>query len=563
MFSLKPAWWQSYRRNDIVHDGVAGLVVALMLIPQGLAYATLAGLPPVYGLYSALLPLICYAFFGTSSVLSVGPVAITSLLTASTLASMELSTTADYIAVATLLALISGIFLFIAGMLRLGALSQMLSHPVVNAFIAGAAALIIISQIKPILGVQFEARGTIATLVALKGNVNNINWLSVSLGGSAVVFLLLSRRYSVRLLLKCKMPHAFAVTMQRMMPMFVLLLGALLVHLLNLSSQIQVVGKIPVGTPEISLPNWNQQWLEQLWLPALLIGLLGFVESFSIAQAFARKTRSTIDANAELRALGIANVGSALTSGYPVTGGFSRTLVNAEAGARSPLAGVFSAAIVLLSLWVATELFAYLPITLLAAIIVSAAVQLISVKNFKQTWQYDRLEASAMLITTFSVLLLGVEMGVGIGVLMSLITVVWRSSRPHVAVVGRIADTEHFRNIHRHQVETHPKVLMLRIDENLFFANAIPVSEQILESLNQCHSATELVLVMSSVSRIDFTAVEMLEELNQELLNRNVRLHLAEVKGPVSDRLNQNALLKMLSGSVFLSAHQAYEKLKI
>lgn len=559
--ALVPPWWPRYRKDYIRHDVIAGLIVALMLIPQGLAYATLAGVPPQYGLYASLLPVVLYALFGSSAVMSVGPVAITSLLTASALAALSLDSVTDYVAASALLALASGIFLFAAGLLRLGAVAQLLSHPVVNAFISGAALLIIISQMKPLLGLQFAGHSTIENVSGLANHLSETNPFAAIVGVVSLAVFILSRKHTVPLLSAIGLSRGAAVTVQRMMPMLMLLLGALLVYLFDWQNSMAVVGELPRGTPSFSIPEIRSDWLAQLWLPAIVIGLLGFVESISIAQSFAQKARQPLDANAELRGLGAANIGSALASGFPVTGGFSRTLVNADAGAHSPLSGIFSAGFVLLSLWFATELFAYLPITILAATIIAAALQLVNAGTFLHAWRYDRAEAAAMFGTASGVLLLGVEAGIAIGVALSIMTVVWRTSRPHIAVVGLVPGTEHFRNVNRHQVETSAQVLMVRIDENLVFANAEPVSRELLSLVERSVHCTDLVLLMSSVSRIDVTAVEMLEHLNEELQRRDIRLHLAEVKGPVSDQLNSCSLPQRLSGKTFLTAYLAFKHL--
>lgn len=558
--ALIPPWWARYQKRFVGNDIVAGLIVALMLIPQGLAYATLAGLPPQYGLYASLLPVVLYAVFGSSSVMSVGPVAITSLLTASALAPLALSAN-DYVLAAALLAFMSGVFLFLAGVLRLGALAQLLSHPVITGFITGAAILIIISQLKPVLGVSVHGENTFALVLALIAALPTANWLAATLGVIGVCALLLSRKYTVALLIKMGVPSNIARTVQRLVPMLLLLLGAALVFVFDWQTKLVVVGTLPDGMPTFAMPTFNSAWFEHLWVPAIVIGLLGFVESISIAQSFAQKKREPLDANAELRALGAANIGSAWAGGFPVTGGFSRTLVNAEAGAHSPLAGVFSAGFVLLSLWFATALFSFLPITLLAATIISAAVQLVNISAFRHAWHYDRSEGSAMLGTAAGVLLMGVEVGIGIGVALTLITLVWRASRPHIAIVGLVPGTEHFRNVTRHRVATHDNVLMLRIDENLFFGNAESVASEIISAQAQHSRCHDVVVLMSSVSRIDVTALEMLKRLNDDFRIRGIRLHLAEVKGPVEDQLKESDFGEALTGEIFLTAFQAFQTL--
>lgn len=560
---LTPPWWPHYRKHYIGNDLIAGLIVALMLVPQGLAYATLAGMPPQYGLYASLLPLLLYAMLGSSAVMSVGPVAITSLLSASALAPLALSA-GDYLLAAALLAFLSGAFLLLAGILRLGALAQLLSHPVVNGFISGAALLIIISQLNPLLGASAQGDTTITLVLSLIESIPHINLLAASLGGATLTILLLSRKYTEPMLIRAGIRANVARTVQRLVPMLLLLLGALLVFIFHWQDALRVVGTLPAGMPVFAMPSMNNEWVSQLWLPAIVIGLLGFVESISIAQSFSQKSAQTptvrLDANAELRALGAANIGSSITGGFPVTGGFSRTLVNAEAGARSPLSGVFSAGFVLLALVFATALFSYLPISLLAATIISAAIQLVKPSTFRHAWRYDRREGAAMLGTAAGVLIFGVEVGIAVGVALSLMTLVWQSSHPHIAVIGRIENTEHFRNVCRHKVEVNKNVLMLRIDENLFFGNAESVSSEVLAVYRQHQDATELVLIMSSVSHIDVTAMAMLVDLIAALKSKGVRLHLAEVKGPVEDQLKDSEFFEKLSGEIFMTAFQAFEK---
>jgi SulP family sulfate permease len=561
LVAVTPPWWSRYRLEFVGNDIIAGLIVALMLIPQGLAYATLAGMPPQYGLYASLLPVVFYALLGSSSVMSVGPVAITSLLSASALAPLALADSNEYVLAAALLAFLSGAFLLAAGMLRLGALAQLLSHPVVTGFITGAAILIIISQLKPLLGVSASGDNTLVVLIHIVAALPQTNLLAASIGVTGLLLLLLSRKNTVPLLLRAGVSANLARTLQRLVPMLLLLSGAALVFVGKWQDDLQVVGTLPSGLPSFALPQLHADWFQELWFPALIIGLLGFVESISIAQSFAQQKREPLDANAELRALGVANIGSALAGGFPVTGGFSRTLVNAEAGAHSPLSGVFSAGFVLLALWFATELFAFLPITLLAATIISAAIQLVNASAFTHAWRYDRAEGGAMLGTALGVILFGVEVGIGTGVALSIITLVWRTSRPHIAIVGRVPDTEHFRNVARHQVVTDPRVLMIRIDESLFFGNAESVYAEITLALGRYGEAQHLVLIMSSVSHIDVTALEMLLHLDETLKPQGVTLHLAEVKGPVADKLKESALPARLEGEIFLTTYQAFQQL--
>ena len=553
-----PPWCAHYAKAYVTQDLAAGLVVALMLIPQALAYATLAGLPPVYGLYASFLPLLGYALLGSSAVLSVGPMAITSLLTASALADLPLNNVAEQVLAAATLALLSGLFLLLAGVMRLGAIAQLLSHPVVQSFVSGAAVLIVLSQLQPLLGLSFGGNSTFDVLFGLWTQGKDLHPLTAGVGIMTLTLLMVGRVFGGQLLSKLGFSGALAASLVRLLPMIAIMVVMVVVFLMGWNNQLAVVGALPASAPSLTLPQPSFEWLQAMWLPALVIGLLGFIESVSIAQSFAIKARQPLNPNAELRALGVANIGSSLMQGFPVAGGFSRTLVNAEAGAKSPLAGVFTALFMLLLLLWASGLFDYLPITALAAMIIAASIPLIKIKPYLLAWRYDRSEAVAMLVTSGAVLLFGVEVGITLGVMSSLVIMIWRTSQPHMAVVGRVPGTQHFRNVDRHQVETYPELVMIRVDENLVFANAEAVYNRILDFVRAQPDCRHLVLLMSSVSRIDVTALEMLQHLVVELEQQQIQLHLAEVKGPVSDQL---ATSQQLTCPHYLSAEEAFATL--
>ncbi|TVR64546.1 MAG: sulfate permease [Candidatus Competibacteraceae bacterium] len=558
---LLPAWLRGYQRRSLPGDLVAALVVTLLLVPQGLAYAALAGLPPQLGLYAGLLPMVAYAVFGSSMVMSVGPVAVASLMTAAALSGIAAPGSPEYIAAAVVLALLSGVLLFGFGLLRLGNLARLLSHPVISGFITGAALMIIISQLRPLLGIDASGDTAVLLVVDLLGSLGGFEPLTAYFGLTALVFLWLARRYLARLLARLGLARTTADLLAKLAPMLAVLVASALVVGLDWQERLPVVGTLPPGLPALVVPALDFSLIGALWLPALVIGLIGFVESVAIAQSFARRSGQRIDPNAELRGLGAANVVSAFSGAFPVTGGFSRTVVNAEAGAQTPLASVLAAGLMALVLLFAIGLFGALPMAVLAAVIISAALGLVDVQGLRQVWRYDRIEGVAFGGTALGVLLVGVEAGVIFGVALSLAMLVLRASRPHVAVVGRIPGTEHFRNIHRHQVETRPGLAIVRVDEILFFGNAEAVEDELERILAERPDTRDLVLVMLSVSHIDATAAEMLEQLNDTLLARGVRLHLAEVKGPVMDRLLPGTLPQRLSGRIFLSTHEAFEKL--
>lgn len=559
---LLPPWLHPYGRPQLGGDLVAAMVVTMLLVPQGLAYAALAGLPPQLGLYASLLPLLAYALLGSSMVISVGPVAVTSLMTAAALAPIAEAGSGHYIAAAILLALLSGLMLFGFGLLKLGAMAQFLSHPVVSGFISGAALLIIIGQLRPLLGIDADSGSAVTLLVSLLRDLDNLHGLTALIGVGALLVLWLAKVFLVGLLTRAGLPGRSADLVAKLAPMAVVLASILLVGIMGWQDQLRVVGALPKGLPSLTLPDFDARLIGQLLLPALLISLVGFVESVSIAQAFATRSRQRVDANAELRGLGAANIASALSGAFPVTGGFSRTAVNAEAGARTPLAGVFAAVLIALVLLFATGLFSNLPMTVLAATIIVAATGLIDIRTMRHTWHYDRAEAVALAGTLLGVVLAGVETGIITGIALSLATLVWRASRPHMAQVGRIPGTEHFRNMKSHEVETYAELVMLRIDENLFFGNAESVEKRVLAVLSKQPEARHLVLLMSSVSSIDATALEMLEQLDERLIDQGLGLHFAEVKGPVMEQLDNAGFPGRMSGQIYLSANEAFEALK-
>ncbi|WP_428818374.1 SulP family inorganic anion transporter [Microbulbifer sp. MCCC 1A16149] len=552
-----PNWLTSYQRQWLPADLTAALVSGMLLVPQGLAYALLAGLPPHVGLYASLLPLIAYATFGSSSAMSVGPAAVLSLMTVSALSSLAAIGSPAYIAAAIMLTLLSGLFLFLMGLFKLGALSNLLSHPVISGFVSGAAALIIVGQLPAILGIEAEGDTASVKLFHVLENLPQAHLPTMAFGVATAVILIFSRLWLPMLLFRMGTPKQIARLAARLMPMLLVLCAIALVHWLKLGDKLAIVGEIPAGLPKLSLPDFRWTTIYQLLLPALIIALLGFVESHSIAQALAARRGERLNADGELLGLGAANITSALSGGLPVAGSFSRTAVNAEAGAKSPLAGVLSALLMIPILLYLTGLFSELPLTVLAAIIIVAAASLFDFKGFVHNWRYDRTDGIAMLCTFAGVLLFGVEVGIALGIGLSFATLIWRSSRPHIAVVGRMPGTEHFRNVVRYDVETQKNLLFLRIDESLFFSNISAVEDRLLSELKRHPDTRELVLILSSVSRIDGTALERLQQINKDLRNRDIRLHLSEVKGPVLDRLSRSKLLEHLTGRVFLSSYIA------
>jgi SulP family sulfate permease len=539
------AWLKGYRRSWLAGDLGAGAVVAMMMIPQGMAYALVAGLPPVAGIYASILPPLLYALFGTSSSQSVGPMAIISLMTASVLAPLAAPGSALYGVLAGQLALLSGLVLLACGLLRIGFLANFFSRPVMNGFTIGSSILIAFDQLGTLLG---------AAPPQWHGP-------SAALGLGALALLVLARRHGAWLLQRCGLPAQAADIGARLAPMLVVAGSIVLVGALGLDKMgVHVVGQVPAGLPHLNMATSGAHW-QLLAKPALLIGFMCFLISMSGAQALAARKGEKLLTDAELVGLGAANLGSFLSGAFPVTASLSRSAVNFAAGANSQLAGVVAALLLGAALVLPTGWLALLPLPVLAATIIVAVLGMLDTATLRTAWRYDRADALALLATAGGVLLLGVEAGVVVGLLLSLGAMIWRESRPHIAVLGRIAGTEHFRNIERYPAETRANVLLLRVDAGLFFGNVEAVTARAEEELALHPGARDLVLVLSAVNAIDTSALFGLLELNAGLAARGVRLHLAEVKGPVMDRLKHSSLLQRLSGRVFLSTANAWQAL--
>ena len=560
---LIPGWLAGYSRGKLGADVAAGLIVTVLVIPQSLAYALLAGLPPQTGLYVSIFPVIAYALLGSSMVQAVGPVAITAIMTYSVLTPLAAPGSPQYLAFAATLSLISGVMVLACGVMRLGFLSQLLSRPVISGFISGSAILIVISQMKYLLGVTSDGGNGWELALDLLTKTPQVHGPTAAIGLTALAALIFVKAGLTGLLLRVGMDAGKAAFVGRLMPLAVVLFGTLaVVHWdLDTRSGVPVVGAIVEGLPAFTffLPGYDA--ISPLIKPAFVLTLVGMVQNLSMAQALAIKRRERVDANAELVGLGAANVVAAFYGGMPVGGGVSRSAVNVAAGARTPLASIVSALAMIAVVAGVAQWFQRLPLAVLAASIIVAAYSMIDVGAFRRAWAYDRADGLALLGTAGGVLAFGLEVGIGMGVLLSTATLLLRASTPHIAVVGRIPGSEHFRNVARHSVETIPGALFVRIDERLFFGNLGAVELRLNQELEKVAGIRDLVLVMSAVNLMDATAVEVLCELNRDLAGRRIRLHLAEVKGPIQDRLMRTGLWSTLSGEVFLSANDAFEKL--
>ncbi|MBX3472922.1 MAG: sulfate permease [Planctomycetes bacterium] len=552
---------RGYGRADAAGDGVASLVVTLMLIPQSLAYALLAGLPVQYGLYASILPLAVYGLLGSSRTLSVGPVAVLALMTASALQPLAATGSPEYVSLAMLLAGLVGVISLGLGLLRAGFVASLLSHPVVAGFITGSSLVIILSQLKHILGVRVaEAHYPWQTAVNLVIALPQTHLWTLLAGVIALALLVLARAPLRKLLQRVGLRESAALLASRLAPALIVALSMLLVGVLGLDTHLglRVVGDFPGGLPALSLPALSWGAVTSLLPAALAIVLVGYVESVSVGRTLGARKGQRIDPNQELVALGAANLAGAVSGGFPVSGGFARSIVNHDAGARTGLASLLAAGLIALVALMATGWFAFLPQVVLAATVIVAVSTLIDLKELRRLWKFRRGEGALMALTMIAVLALGVEMGVAAGVVLSLAAFLARASRPHMAVVGRVPGTEHFRNVKRHDVQTWPNLLLVRVDENLFFANAQFVEDHLEQALAAQPGAAHVVLIASGVNGIDASGLHALGELKRRLASRNVTLHLAEVKGPVHDALQRAGFEKDLApGQVFLTTHQA------
>ncbi|MEP5152826.1 sulfate permease [Planktotalea sp.] len=556
-------WAPNYNREAFSADAIAAVIVTIMLIPQSLAYALLAGLPPEIGLYASIAPLVIYTVFGTSMTLAVGPVAVTSLMTASAVGELMTQGTPEYLGAAIVLALISGIILIVMGIARLGFLANFLSHPVISGFITASAAIIAISQMKHIFGIDIHGHNLIEQITSLISGLPNANLATMAIGAAAIGFLVWSRHRLTPKLMQIGFSKQMAGSASKAAPVVAVIATTVAVWALELQSAgVAIVGDIPRGLPTPALPAFNTELWSMLFLPALMIGIVGYVETISVAQTLAAKRRERIDPDQELIAMGAANVGAAASGGFPVTGGFSRSIVNFDAGARTPAAGALTAIGIAIATLFLTPLLFLLPKATLAATIIVAVLTLIDVETIKRTWLYSKSDFAAMLGTIIGTLIFGVEIGITIGVLLSLILFLARTSRPHVAIVGRVPETEHYRNIKRHDVETFPSVLSIRIDESLYFPNARFLEDTVNETISGRPEIRDVILMCSAVNSIDASALESLHHINLRLKDAGVLLHLSEVKGPVMDRLKRSPFLTELSGQVFLSQFEADQRLQ-
>ena len=555
-------WGRRYSSQKFAEDGVAAIIVAILLIPQSLAYALLAGLPAEMGLYASIFGLVVYGFFGTSNALSVGPVAVISLMTAAALGRLDLANASEYMAAALALAFLSGTLLLILGLLRMGFLANFLSHPVISAFITASAIIIAAGQLQHLLGISGGGHNLLDIVVELGQSITDTNPYTAAVGMLALLLIFWVRLGVRPLLLRLGVSKTTTSIIVKAGPVLAVVVTAVLVYAMGLERHgVALVGDIPRGIPGFTVPNLSREVIASLSGSALLIGIIGFVESISVGETLAARKRERVDPDQELVGLGMSNIAASFGGGFPITGGFSRSIVNYDAGAATPAAGIFTAVMIGMATIFLTPLIFWLPRATLAATIIIAVSSLVDFSLFRRAWSYSRAEFAAMAATIVLTLVIGVEIGIAAGVLASVAVTLYKTSRPHVAVVGRVPGTEHFRNVKRHRVVTHDSLLSIRIDESLYFANTRYLEELIYRLVAESPKVKHVILMCTAVNKIDMSALETLAQINDTLSDLDIKLHLSEVKGPVMDKLHRTDFFETLTGNSYLTQNQAVDDL--
>jgi len=543
-------WLGHYQLSSFKSDLIAACIVLAMLVPQGMAYAMLAGLPPIMGIYASILPMIIYAFTGSSTTLSIGPVAIISMMVFAALNPLFAVGSTAYIEAACLLALLVGIISLLLGLFRFGFLIQLISHPVIQSFIIASALLIALGQLKFLLDVPLQTSNIPEFIISFSQNFHAISLTGISFGFISVLIL-----FFLPKLIQSNF-------LNKTLPLLLVLFSIAVISFLGNDDQaIRTVGIIPTGLPSLDFPTWNISLVQQLLPSAFMIAMISFVESLAIAQATALQKRDDLNSNQELIALGLANIAAGINSGFPVSGSLSRTVVNTDAGAKTPMSGVVSSLLMIVVSLYLTDFFQNLPLAVLAATIFVSIWKLVTLAPFIETWKYSKADGLAMWVTFFGVTCLDISTGLIIGIVLTFALLLWRISRPHIAVIGLIEGTQHFRNISNYNVITTPAIVSFRVDENLSFLNAHVLKGHVITEVSQNPLLQHVVINCSSISNIDLSALEMLEDLNQELKQLQIQMHLSEIKSPVMDRLAKSQLINELTGQIFLSHYQAIQTL--
>jgi sulfate permease, SulP family len=553
-------WLKTYRRQDLTDDVFAGIITAILLVPQGIAYAMLAGLPPQLGLYASILPPIMYALLGTSRTLSVAPASIAAIMIASALNAPAIKAMGEPLQSALVLSIESGVIMLLMATLRMGSLVNFISHPVLTGFTSGASLLILGSQIPQTLGLKTPNCGL--NITCYGSYLQNYNPVTVWLSLGALAILLSFSKLFPALLKKMAVNPVIITAISKCGPLLTVVATTVVVGILiDQGVSVSVIGVIPSGFPELTFNAFSDALGERgkALLPyATFITLIAYIESVAIAKVTANLRNEKITPNQELIALGAANIAAALSGGMPVAGGFSRTMVNFAAGARTQMAMLIAAALLAIAVIFCSPWFANIPKAALAVIILVAITPLVKLKTIWHTWQYDKGDGIAELVTLLGVLILGIEEGITLGIALTIASHLRKASQPHIAIVGRVPATEHYRNIKRHQVETWNHLLLIRIDESITFANINYVEEFLLTELKRQPNVKHIILIFTSVSDIDMTALEALEGLNQVLQASGKTLNIAEAKGPVLDKLGKTDFFEQLKpGLAFFRTEDA------
>ena len=560
-FGTQYSWIKTYSGQVFTDDLLAAIVVTILLVPQCLAYALLAGLPPQLGIYASIFPLVAYALLGSSNYLNVGPTAVISLMTA---ASIAMIPPEARIVSAGALALMTGGMLIIAGLFKAGFIMNFVSRPVVSAYITGAALLIIFSQAKHILGVKVDSQTVFGMIASLIAQLSSAKFLAVATGLVAIFLFILVRKSLPYILVKCGLRAKWAKLVARMAPIGIIFIFVCLSAVLDFGGAggLAIVGDVPSGLPPISFPQLAIADYENLLVPALVIAIVAFVDSTSTAQELAARRRGRVDTNKELLGIGASNAVAGLTGGYPINGSMSRSAVNFTAGGKTPLVGLLVAVFMALTALFLTPILYDLPLSVLAALIIVACLNLLDFGSIWRTWTYSRADGVTALATFFAVITLGVQWGVLAGVVLAMVLHIRMSLTPHMPLVGRFRGTEHYRDAERFNVETYETVKTLRIDDSLYYANARYLEDRVARIVSEHPQMTDLILMCTGVSRIDASALSSLIEINKRLKGINVKLHLSAMQSIVRERFYRSDFLEQLSGDVYLSQHDAMQELQ-
>ncbi len=527
-------WLPSYKKSYLKDDIVAGITVGIVLIPQGIAYALIAGLPPIYGLYAALIPQLVYAIFGTARQVAVGPVAMDSLIVATGVSTLALSGSESYVQIAILLALVVGVFQLLMGILRLGFIVNFLSRPVITGFTSGVAIIIGLNQLGNLLGVPFVKSDQIHRLLSdIYIKISQISLNTTLIGIVSCVLIVLLKQ------LNKKIPNALVVVV----------LGILTITFFgDFFYDVPIVRDIPSGLPSFSFPELDVDQIRELLPIAITLVLVGYLETISIGKTLeAKQDEYRVDANQELVALGLGNIIGSIFKSYPATASFSRSAINEDAGAKTGVAAIIASGLVALTLLFLTPIFYNLPKAILASIIIVSVVKLINVKEARHLWKSNILDFWLLIATFFATLVFGVEYGILTGVGLSLIVLIFRTSRPYVAELGKVPDSNFYRNINRfEQVIVEKDILVFRFDAQLFYANADYFREQLEEMVERKGKGLKLIVLdAESINRTDSTGIEMLKERIKFYDKRGIKFFFAGVKGPVRDELFRGGVLKV------------------